>query len=50
MFGLSLAMLTSEVGPQAKHAALKAVQIDDTVAEAHAVLAFTLFGGFTAAH
>jgi TolB-like protein/Flp pilus assembly protein TadD len=43
MFGLSLDMPTSEVGPQAKEAALKAVQIDDTVAEAHAVLAFTLY-------
>jgi TolB-like protein/Tfp pilus assembly protein PilF len=43
MFGLSLDMPTSEVGPKAKEAALKAVEIDDTLAEAHAVLGFTLY-------
>jgi len=39
MFGLSLEMPPSEVGPRAKAAALKAVEIDDSLAEAHAVLA-----------
>jgi tetratricopeptide (TPR) repeat protein len=43
MFGLSLDMPTSEVGPKAKAAALKAVEMDDNLAEAHAVLAFSLF-------
>lgn len=42
MFGLSLDMPTNEVGPKAKAAAaLKAVEIDDNLAEAHAVLAFS---------
>jgi TolB-like protein/Tfp pilus assembly protein PilF len=43
MFGLSLDMPASEVGPKAKAAALKAVEMDDNLAEAHAVLAFSLF-------
>ena len=43
MFGLSLDMPTSEVGPKAKAAALRAVEMDDNLAEAHAVLAFSLF-------
>jgi Tfp pilus assembly protein PilF len=43
MFGLSLDMPTSQVGPKAKAAALKAVEMDDNLAEAHAVLAFSLF-------
>ena len=43
MFGLSLDMPTREVGPKAKAAAIKAVEMDDNLAEAHAVLAFSLF-------
>jgi TolB-like protein/Tfp pilus assembly protein PilF len=43
MFGLSLDMPPGEVGPKAKAAALQAIAIDDSLAEAHAVLAFTLF-------
>ncbi len=42
MFGLSLDMPTSEVGPKAKAAALKAIEIDENLAEAHAVLAFNI--------
>jgi TolB-like protein/Tfp pilus assembly protein PilF len=42
MFGLTLEMPTGEVGPKAKAAALKAIQLDDTLGEAHAVLAFSL--------
>lgn len=52
MFGLSLEMPAREVGPKAKAAALKAIEIDDTLAEAHAVLAFNFFWyewGWTAA-
>ena len=43
MFGLSLDMPASEVGPKAKAAALQAVEMDGNLAEAHAVLAFSLF-------
>jgi tetratricopeptide (TPR) repeat protein len=43
MFGLSLEMPPSEVGPKAKAAARKAVEIDETLAEAQAVLAFNCF-------
>jgi TolB-like protein/Tfp pilus assembly protein PilF len=43
MFGPSLEMPPGEVGPRAIAAARKAVQIDDTLAEAHAVLAFNTF-------
>ncbi len=43
MFGLSLDMPTSEVGPRATAAARKAVEMDGTLAEAHAVLGFSLF-------
>jgi serine/threonine-protein kinase len=43
MFGLSLERPTSEVGSKSKTAALQAVAIDETLAEAHAVLAFTTF-------
>lgn len=43
MFGLSLDMPAGEVAPKAKAAALKALAIDDRLAEAHAVLAFTVF-------
>jgi serine/threonine-protein kinase len=43
MFGLSLDMPTSEVGPKAKSAALEAIAIDENLAEAHAVLAFSMF-------
>jgi serine/threonine-protein kinase len=42
MFGLSLDMPTSEIGPKAKAAALKAIEIDENLAEAHAVLAFNI--------
>lgn len=42
MFGLSLDMPTSEVGPKAKAAALKAIEIDENLAEAHAVLGFSI--------
>ena len=43
MFGMTLEMPTSVVGPKAKGAALKALQSDDRLAEAHAVLGFCLF-------
>jgi TolB-like protein/tetratricopeptide (TPR) repeat protein len=43
MFGLSLEKPANEAGPKSKTAALQAVAIDDTLAEAHAVLAFTTF-------
>jgi TolB-like protein len=43
MFGLSLERPPGEVGSKSKTAALQAVAIDETLAEAHAVLAFTTF-------
>jgi serine/threonine-protein kinase len=43
MFGLSLERPPGEVGSKSKTAALQAIAIDETVAEAHAVLAFTTF-------
>lgn len=43
MFGLSLEMPARDVAPKAKAAALKAIEIDHTLAEAHAVLAFNVF-------
>jgi tetratricopeptide (TPR) repeat protein len=43
MFGLTLEMPTEEVGPKSKAAALEAIRLDDTLGEAHAVLAFSLF-------
>lgn len=43
MFGLSLERPPSEVGSKSKTAALQAVAIDETLAEAHAVLGFTIF-------
>jgi serine/threonine-protein kinase len=43
MFGLSLEMPACEMGPKAKEAALKAIELDPDLAEAHAVLAFTLY-------
>jgi len=43
MFGLSLDMPTSEVGPKATAAARRAVEMDESLAEAHAVLGFNLF-------
>ena len=43
MFGLSLDMPTNEVGPKATAAARKAVEMDESLAEAHAVLGFSLF-------
>ena len=43
MFGLSLERPSGEVGSKSKAAALQAVAIDETLAEAHAVLAFTAF-------
>ena len=42
-FSLSLDMPSTEVFPKAKAAAQKAVEIDDTLAEAHAVLGVTIF-------
>ena len=42
MFALTLEMSPDEVGPKAKAAALKAIQLDDTLGEAHAVLGFSL--------
>ncbi|MBZ5624173.1 MAG: winged helix-turn-helix domain-containing protein [Acidobacteriia bacterium] len=42
MFGMTLEMPTSVVGPKAIEAALKAVQMGDNLAEAHAVLALSL--------
>lgn len=43
MFGLSLERPPGEVGSKSKTAALQAVAIDESLAEAHAVLAFTTF-------
>lgn len=43
MFGLSLEKRASEAGPKSKTAALQAIAIDVSQAEAHAVLAFTTF-------
>lgn len=43
MFSLSLEMPPSEVMPKAQEAARKAVQMGGNIAEAHAVLAFSLF-------
>jgi TolB-like protein/Tfp pilus assembly protein PilF len=43
MFGLSLERPADEVGSKSKTAALQAIAIDDTLGEAHAVLAFTTF-------
>jgi serine/threonine protein kinase/tetratricopeptide (TPR) repeat protein len=42
-FSLSLDMPSTEVFPKAKAAAQKAVEIDDTLADAHAVLGVTIF-------
>jgi len=43
MFGLSLERPANEAGPKSKTAALQAIALDDTLAEAQAVLAFTTF-------
>jgi len=43
MFGLTLDLPTQEVGPKSKSAALKAIELDDSLGEAYAVLAFSLF-------
>jgi TolB-like protein/tetratricopeptide (TPR) repeat protein len=43
MFGVSLDMPACEVRPRAKNAALKAIEIDPDLSEAHAVLAFILY-------
>jgi tetratricopeptide (TPR) repeat protein len=43
MFGMSLDMPTSEVGPKAIAAARKAVEMDGSLAEAHAALSLSLF-------
>jgi TolB-like protein/DNA-binding winged helix-turn-helix (wHTH) protein/Tfp pilus assembly protein PilF len=43
MFGLSLERPPAEVGSKSKTTALQAVAIEETLAEAHAVLAFTTF-------
>jgi TolB-like protein/Tfp pilus assembly protein PilF len=43
MHALSLEMPPSEIGSRAKAAALKAVELDPTLAEAHAVLAFNIY-------
>src|SRR5215467_9003737 len=43
MFGMSLDMPTSEVGPKAIAAARKAVEMDGNLAEAHAALSLSLF-------
>jgi Tfp pilus assembly protein PilF len=43
MHALSLELPPSEIGAKAKAAALKAVQLDPTLAEAHAVLAFNIY-------
>ena len=40
---LSLGLPPSEIGPKAKAAALKAVALDSSLAEAHAVLAFNIY-------
>src|SRR4051812_45611182 len=43
MHALSLELPPSEIGPKAKAAALEAVAIDPSLAEAHAVLAFNIY-------
>jgi tetratricopeptide (TPR) repeat protein len=43
MYALSLELPPSEIGPKAKAAALKAVELDAALAEAHAVLAFNIY-------
>ena len=43
MFGLSLETPPCEAGPKSKAAALKAIELDESLGEAHAVLAFSLF-------
>jgi TolB-like protein/tetratricopeptide (TPR) repeat protein len=43
MHALSLELPPSEIGPKAKTAALKAVALDNALAEAHAVLAFSIY-------
>src|SRR3954447_7964309 len=43
MHALSLELPASDIGPKAKAAALKAVALDNTLAEAHAVLAFNIY-------
>jgi serine/threonine-protein kinase len=43
MYALSLEMPPAEVAARGKAAALKAVQLDDSLAEAHAVLAFHMY-------
>ena len=43
MHALSLEVPPSEVGPKAKSAALEAVALDTSLAEAHAVLAFNIY-------
>jgi len=43
MYALSLERPPGEVGPKGKAAALNALEIDDTLAEAHAVLAFHVY-------
>jgi serine/threonine-protein kinase len=43
MYSLSLEMPPTEVAAKGKAAALKAVQLDDSLAEAHAVLAFHMY-------
>lgn len=43
MHALSLELPPSEIGPKAKAAALKAVALDESLAEAHAVLAFNIY-------
>jgi serine/threonine-protein kinase len=43
MHALSLELAPSEIGPKAKAAALTAVALDNSVAEAHAVLAFNIY-------
>jgi len=43
MHALSLELPPSEIGPKAQAAALKAVALDNRLAEAHAVLAFNIY-------
>jgi len=43
MQALSLELPPSDIGPKAKAAALKAVELDPALAEAHAVLAFNIY-------
>ncbi|SPE33842.1 putative Transcriptional regulator domain-containing protein [Candidatus Sulfopaludibacter sp. SbA6] len=43
MFGLSLEMPPWEAGPKSKAAALKAIELDESLGEAHAVLGLSLF-------